>query len=301
MSSKITIKPSGFKYLFAALVILLIVYSFKLNSDYQKLEDAFSEQKIELQAELDEIIEDYKNVNVKNKDLSQRLVKEINKIILLRDSIKNLKKSNYNLIVKYSRKIVKLERENRRLFIQVDSLNKQNYELLQENIVVKQQLDENNASQKNLMRKNISLQRRQAQLKAKVDIAGVIKVNNIIAEAMKERSSGKLTSTSRSRRTDAFRIKFDLLANPVTSPGKKEILIQILDEDKKVVATKGNKKIQDGSSVFFSDNMFANYDNNRLGVVSLILVNRDDIKKGTYTVNAYVDGNFSARTQVKLR
>ena len=50
MSSKITIKPSGFKYLFAALVILLIVYSFKLNSDYQKLEDAFSEQKIELQA-----------------------------------------------------------------------------------------------------------------------------------------------------------------------------------------------------------------------------------------------------------
>ncbi|CAL2062453.1 hypothetical protein [Tenacibaculum sp. 190524A05c] len=301
MSSKITIKPSGFKYLFAALVILLIVYSFKLNSDYQKLEDAFSEQKIELQAELDEIIEDYKNVNVKNKDLSQRLVKEINKIILLRDSIKNLKKSNYNLIVKYSRKIVKLERENRRLFIQVDSLNKQNYELLQENIVVKQQLDENTASQKNLMRKNISLQKRQAQLKAKVDIAGVIKVNNIVAEAMKERSSGKLTSTSRSRRTDAFRIKFDLLANPVTTAGKKEILIQILDEDKKVVAAKGNKKIKDGSSVFFSDNMSANYDNNRLGVVSLILVNRDDIKKGTYTVNAYVDGNFSARTQVKLR
>ena len=153
MSSKITIKPSGFKYLIAALVILLIVYSFKLNSDYKKLEDAFSEQKIELQAELDEIIEDYKNVNVKNKDLSQRLVKEINKIILLRDSIKNLEKSNYNLIVKYSRKIVKLERENRRLFIQVDSLNKQNYELLQENIVVKQQLDENEEFSEKLTRK----------------------------------------------------------------------------------------------------------------------------------------------------
>ena len=301
MSSKITIKPSGFKYLIAALVILLIVYSFKLNNDYKKLEDAFSEQKIELQAELDEIIEDYKNVNVKNKDLSQRLVKEINKIILLRDSIKNLEKANYNLIVKYSRKIVKLERENRRLFIQVDSLNKQNYELLQENIVVKQQLDENVESQRNLQQQNISLQKRQAQLKAKVDIAGVIKVSNIVAEAMKERSSGKLTNTSRSRRTDAFRVKFDLLANPVTTPGKKEILIQILDEEKKVVASKGSEKLKDGSEVFFSDSMLANYDNNRLGVVSLILVNRDDIKKGTYTVSAYVDGVFSARTEVKLR
>ncbi|CAM1345420.1 hypothetical protein [Tenacibaculum amylolyticum] len=301
MSTKIPMKPNGFKYLIAALVILLIIYSFKLNSDYQKLEDAFSEQKIELQAELDEIIEDYRNVNVKNKDLSQRLVKEINKIILLRDSIKNLKKSNYNLIVKYSRRIVKLERENRRLFIQVDSLNKQNFELLQENIVVKQQLDENNKSNKTLLRKNKNLEKEQVKLKAKVDIAGIIKVNNVIAEAMKERSSGKLTSTSRSRRTDAFRVKFDLLANPVTTPGKKEILIQILDENKKVVASKGNKKIKNGSTVFFSDNMSANYDNNQLGVVSLILVNRDDIKRGMYTVNAYVDGIFSGKTQVKLR
>lgn len=301
MSSKTHTKPNGFKYLIAALVILLIIYSFKLNSDYQKLEDAFSEQKVELQAELDEIIDDYKNINVKNKDLSQRLVHEINKIILLRDSIKNLKKSNYNLIVKYSRRIVKLERENRRLFIQVDSLNKQNYELLQENIVVKQQLDENNASQKTLLKRNKNLEKEQIKLKAKVDIAGIIKVNDVQAIAMKERSSGKLTSTSRSRRTDAFRVKFDLLPNPVTTPGKKEILIQILDEEKKVVASKGNKKIKDGSKVFFSDNIYAEYDNTRLGIVSLILVNRGDITKGMYTINAYVDGILSGKTQVKLR
>ncbi len=301
MSPKNRIKPNGFKYLIATLVILIVIYSFKLNNDYKKLEDAFSEQKIELQAELDEIIDDYKNINVKNKDLSQRLVKEINKIIILRDSIKNLKKSNYNLIVKYSRKIVKLERENRRLFIQVDSLNKQNYELLQENIVVKNQLEEKNASQKNLSKKNETLLREQKELKAKVDIAGIIKVKNISAFAMKERSSGKLTTTSRSRRTDAFKIKFDLEPNPVTIPGKKEILIQILDENKNVIAAKGDKKIKNGETVVFSDNIFANYDNNQLGVVSLILVNRGDITKGMHTINTYVDGIFTGKTQIKLR
>ncbi|WP_075341533.1 hypothetical protein [Tenacibaculum agarivorans] len=301
MSRKKHIKPNGFKYLVATLVILLIVYSFKLNNDYQKLEDAFSDQKIELQAELDEIIDDYKNINVKNKDLSQRLVKEINKIIDLRDSIKNLKKANYNLIVKYSRRIVKLERENRRLFIQVDSLNKQNYELLQENIVVTQQLEEKNKSEKNLFNENKVLTAKQKELRAKVDVAGIIKVKNILALAMKERSSGKLTSTSRSRRTDAFKVKFDLEPNPVTDPGKKEILIQILDENKNVIAAKGDKKIKDGSTIVFSDNIYADYDNTQLGVVSLILVDRDDIAKGTHTVNTYVDGVFTGKTQIKLR
>ncbi|WP_299676255.1 hypothetical protein [uncultured Tenacibaculum sp.] len=301
MSPKNRVKPNGFKYLIATLVILIVVYSFKLNSDYKKLEDAFSEQKIELQAELDEIIDDYKNINVKNKDLSQRLIKEINKIIILRDSIKNLKKSNYNLIVKYSRRIVKLERENRRLFIQVDSLNKQNYELLQENIVVKNELEEKNASQKTLTRKNNSLIKERKALKAKVDEAGIIKVNNISAFAMKERSSGKLTTTSRSRRTDAFKIKFDLEPNPITTPGKKEILIQILDENKNVIAAKGDKKIKSGETIVFSDNIFADYDNNQLGVVSLILVNRGDITKGLHTINTYVDGIFTGKTQVKLR
>ncbi len=301
MSTKSYRKPNGFKYLIGALVLLLIFYSFKLNSDYQKLEDAFSEQKIGLQAELDEIIEDYKNINVKNKDLSKRLVKEINKIIDLRDSIKNLKKSNYNLIVKYSRKIVKLERENRRLFIQVDSLNKQNYELLQENIVVKQALNKNVIVQKTLANQNKNLLQEQKDLKAKVDVAGVIKVNNIKALAMKERSSGKLTSTSRSRRTDAFKIKFDLQPNPVTNPGKKEILIQILDNNKNIIAAKGNKKVKDGSTIVFSDNIIADYDNQQLGIVSLVLVNRDDINKGVYTINTYVDGLFSGKTSVKLR
>lgn len=301
MSTKSYRKPNGFKFLIAAIVALLIFYSFKLNSDYQKLEDAFSEQKIELQAELDEIIEDYRNINVKNKDLSKRLIKEINKIIVLRDSIKNLKKSNYNLIVKYSRKIVKLERENRRLFIQVDSLNKQNYELLQENIVVKKQLSKNNQIQKSLSSKNKTLVKKQEILEKKVSIAEVIEIDNFKALAMKERSSGKLTSTSRSRRTDAFKIKFDLQPNPVTSPGKKEILIQILDENKNVVAAKGNKKVKNGETVVFSDNIVAEYDNQQLGIVSLILVNRDDINKGKYIVNTYVDGLFSGKTALSLR
>lgn len=301
MSKKSPLKPNGLKYLVAALVMLLGVYSYNLYQDYQRLEDAFLEQKIELQAELDEIIEDYKNVSVKNKDLSQRLIREINKIINLRDSIKQLEKSNYDQIVKYSRRIVKLERENRKLFIQVDSLNKQNYELLQENIVVKEQLAQKSKSEKKLVEKTEGLLEEQEVLKAKVDIAGVIKTSNITALAMKERSSGKLTTTSRSRRTDAFKIKFDLQANPVTIPGKKEILIQIIDENKNVVAAKGDKKIRDGSTIVFSDHLFAEYDNNQLGVVSLILVNRDDISKGKHVVNTYVDGIFTGKTEVVLR
>lgn len=49
---------------------------------------------------------------------------------------------------------------------------------------------------------------------------------------MKERSSGKLTSTSRSSRTDAFRINFDLLENPITSAGENAYTFKLLMKTK---------------------------------------------------------------------
>ena len=38
-----------------------------------------------------------------------------------------------------------------------------------------------------------------------------------------------------------------------------------------------------------------------LSLVSLVLVNRDDINKGKYTISAFVDGVYSGATTVKLK
>ncbi|CAM1369976.1 conserved hypothetical protein [Tenacibaculum sediminilitoris] len=276
------------------LSLLLFYYSFQKSSEYDNLQNIFLEEKAELQQDLDEIIKDYTDVIVGKKRLTDRLEIELTKMKVLRDSIKNLKSNNFSLIKKYRRKITSLERENKKLFIQIDSLNGANDALAQENIITSEILQQKDSVNQTLTEKN-------KELEAKVAIGGIIKTSPVKAVAMKERSSGKLTSTGRSSRTDAFRVNFDLLENPITTAGEKRVYIQIIDENKKVVAAKGKTNLKNGQKIQYTDSLEINYNNNRLSLVSLVLVNRDDIKKGKYVISAFVDGIYSGNTVISLR
>ncbi|WP_299156458.1 hypothetical protein [uncultured Tenacibaculum sp.] len=283
------------------LTLFLTLFSFQKSSQYTDLKKIFQEEKTDLEKELDEMIKDYTDVVVRKKRLSKRLKVELVKMKELRDSIKNLRTDNYNLIRKYRRKIVSLERENRNLFIRVDSLSTANNALVQENVITNEILQQKETINVSLTEKNKELTEKQKALEEKVAIGGVIKTSPVKAIAMKERSSGKLTSTSRSSRTDAFKINFDLLKNLITNAGEKSVYIQIIDENKKVVAPKGVTNLKDGGKIQYTDSIEVNYNNDRLSLVSLVLVNRDDINKGKYTVSAFVDGVYSGATTLKLR
>ena len=283
------------------LSLFLTLYSFQKSSQYDDLQKIFKDEKADLEKELDEIIKDYTDVVVRKKRISKRLQIELTKMQNLRDSIKNIRHDNYSLIRKYRKKIASLERENKKLFIRVDSLNTANDQLSQDNLVANEILKQKETINVALTKKYQKLEVKQKDLEEKVAIGGIIKTSPVKVIAMKERSSGKLTSTSRSSRTDAFKVNFDLLENPITSAGDKSVYIQIIDENKNVVAPKGITKLKDGGKVQYSDSVEVNYSNNRLSLVSLILVNRDDINKGKYTVSAFVDGVYSGATTVKLR
>ncbi|AZJ32906.1 MULTISPECIES: hypothetical protein [Tenacibaculum] len=276
------------------LLLFLFFYSHQKSNENENLQNIFLEEKAELQQDLDEMIKDYTDVVVGKKRLADRLEVELIKMKNLRDSIKLLKSDNFGLIRKYRSRIASLERENKKLFIQIDSLNSANDALTQENVIANEILQQKDSVNETLTEKN-------KELEAKVAIGGIIKTSPVKAIAMKERSSGKLTSTSRSSRTDAFRINFDLLENPITSAGEKRVYIQIIDENKNVIAPKGKTDLKNGQKVQYTDSLEVNYNNNRLSLVSLILVNRDDIKKGKYIISAFVDGVYSGNTTIKLR
>ncbi|OSY88924.1 hypothetical protein WH52_04470 [Tenacibaculum holothuriorum] len=291
---------------FVLLVLLLVLlflsfFTVKQSNDYTSLKEVFKQEKADLENELDEIIKDYTTVVVQKKSLSKRLRKEIVKMQELKDSVKNLKETNYNLIRRYRKRIASLERENKKLFIKVDSLNTVNTVLAQENTIAKEIIEQKENLNTELEEKNKELEESSENLKAKVAVAGIIKTTPVKAIAMKERSSGKLTSTSRSSRTDAFKINFDLLDNPVTEAGDKKVYIQILDENKQVIAAKGNMNLKNGDNITYSDSVNVDYRNDRISLVSFVLVNRDDINRGKYTISAFVDGVYSGNAVVKLR
>lgn len=280
---------------------LLSLHNYKSSRERSELEEILSQEKQNLQAELDEIIGDYTDIVVRKKNLSKRLRRELRKIVELRDSVKSLQRTNYASILQLRKRIVTLERENKLLFMQVDSLTKQNYELLQENCVAKKELDEKELFTEELTQKNIHLNRSRKRLAAKVAVASLVKSGPLKVLTLKERSSGKLSATSRSSKTDAFKVFFDLLENSLAKKGNKAIYIQIVGPNKKIIAGKGKIKLKNGTRITFSDAITVNYIRERMRIVSLILVNRADIIEGDYRINTFVDGVYTGKATVSLK
>lgn len=280
------------------IVVLLIVYSFKTHGNRNELEDEFFKEKKLLQKELDNIVLDYQEMTSKKRWLRKRVVNGMNKIIALKDSVAQMKKVNYDLLFKYSLKVTKLERENRKLFLKAASLRKENKQLQDENLAIKEELGKGEETYKSLVSKNKKLLKEERVLKHKVSLAGAIEIGPVSLESLKERRNGKYSSTSRSRKTDAFKVKFNLLPNEVTVPGNREIYVQLLDQNNNIVPSQKSTSKNDKE---YNDLINVDYDNEKVGIVSLISVDRNYLSKGNYTVNVFIGDRKVGNTSISLR
>ncbi|MCG8183125.1 hypothetical protein [Tenacibaculum piscium] len=287
-------KKSALIVILLLLTLGLTLFSLQKSSQYSDLQKVFHNEKTALEKELDQMIKDYTDVVGRKKHISKKLQTEIVKMKKLQEEIKNLKATNYNAIAKYKQKIIRLQQENKKLFLQVDSLHTENQLL-----IIKNKNTSDILAQKETI--NTSLSEKNDALKEKVALGSILKTSTINVVAMKERNSGKLTSTSRASRTDAFRINFDLLKNLVAEAGEKTVFIQIINQNNNVIAPKGILTLNNGNQIQYSDTIKVNYTNDTLSLVSLILVNRTDIIKGKYTISVFVDTAYAGTTTFNLR
>ena len=290
-------KKSNSKVIVIVLAVLLlgaIAYTFYNNSEHKKLTDAIEEEKLEIEGNLDSMIVKYEEAIGQNTAMSSELALERDRIIGLRDSVKDLKATNYSLIRRYRRQISKLEETNKRLFFMTDSLTSVNKLLT---------IDLGTANDKfsNQLAQNDTLTLENSQLSEKVAIGSVLKVNSAKVIAMRERSNGKLVETSRSRNTDAFRFSFTIDKNEIAEQGERALYIQLLDTKGNTLVSKGEFMLSDGTSVNYSDATTVNYLNETVDVISLMEVDRDAIDKGLYTVNIYMENKLIGATQITLK
>ena len=288
------------KYSPIVLLISLVVYSFKTHESQNRLDEEFRKEKLILQQELDQIVADYKKMSVKKKGLSRRIITSINKMIALKDSIKDIKKGNYDKLVKYSLKVTQLERENRKLMLKADKLHQENAKLQAENNTVRKKLRAHKKSQESLAKINEGLINEEKQLREKIGVAANLEIGNVSVSTYREKSNGRYTSTTKSRKTDAFKIKFDLLENELAEMGERDIFIQILDKNNEVILSEKNQG-DNGSEMAYNDYIRVNYENQKLGIVSLISVDRNYIQKGDYKVHVYINDAKAGEGKIRLR
>jgi len=277
----------------AVLLLAALAYMFYNKNEHKKLTDAIEEEKEEIELNLDSMIVKYEDAISQNTSMSNELAFERDRIIAMRDSIKDLKATNYNLIRRYRKQVANLEETNRRLFFMTDSLTSLN-ELL--NI----DLDSAQLKITQQLAMNDTLTLENEGLLEKVAIGSILKVNTGNIVAMRERSNGKFAETTRARNTDAFRINFTIAKNEISEEGEREVFIQLIDGAGNVIANKGEATLMN-ATINFSDQTTVNYMKEDLDVISLIEVDRDDIRKGEILANIFVGDSFVKGIRILLK
>ncbi len=290
-------KNSNTKLIIIALAVLLLgalAYTFYTNTEHKKLTDQIEVEKLEIEQNLDSMIVRYEDAIAQKTSMSAELTIERDRIIALRDSIKDMKVINYSMLRRYKGEISKLEESNKKLFLLNESLTSSN-QLLTTNldsakVVITKQIAKNDT----LLVQNLTLAK-------KVAIGSELKISTAKVLAMKERNNGKLVETTRANNTDALRINLTIVKNEIAEPGDRQVYIQIADAQGKTLSPKGEFMLYDNTQISYSDLSIVNYMNEAIDLISLVEVNRDLMKAGVYTVNIYIENKFVGAIKFVLK
>jgi len=253
-----------------ALIILLAVvvsYAVYTRNEYAKLTAVFTEEKASFTADLESMVVKYDEAIAQKTTVSEELIAEKQKIETLQADVKNMKASNYQLIRGYKRKVAKMQAANKRMFFVNDSLTAVNNSLTTDLGAATAQVSKQIAANDVLTSTN-------ADLSNQVAIGSRLQIMDVKAGAMHKRRSGKMTKTSRARRTDVFVTNFTIAKNEIAAIGDRAVVVQVLNTAGDVLA---------------EDNMSIAYANNPIAVVSVLAIESDVLKKGTHTVRIFIE------------
>ena len=278
----------------ALLLVGALGYIFYIDQEHTKLTNAITEEKIEIQYDLQKMVLKYDEAIAQNTEITDELRAERDRIVTFQASIKKLKNANWSLNRKYRKEIANMQES-------YDRLSQQVVELTAENSMLTDSLGVANTQilQKTVL--NDSLNAQNLELQSTVTKGSVLRVNAINVISMRERNNGQLKETTRARRTDAFRVNFRVVQNDIASQGERIALIQILDSKGAVLAEKGTVTFDDGNEVGYSDRTIIDYDNTNIDVISLVELDRKTMAKASYTVNVYLDNRFVGASNITLK
>lgn len=277
-----------------ALLLGLLGYMFYNNTELQKSKTFLEDEKVKIEQNLDEMIAKYDKAIKENSSISEELKLEREDIILFRDSVKNLKKTNYSIIRRYRKKIKSLEDSNAQLFKANDSLRISNQFLTNEIDSARVFIQTQTAQLDTLNLQNFELIER-------IGVGAQLHVNSVKAISMRERNNGKLVTTSRANRTDALRISFRIAENALAEERIEDAIIQVLNPKGEVVHAVGEESIDNGGSIIYTDKTSVEYTKENIDVISLIEVNRKEMIKGIHIVKVYLNGQIVGISKFVLK
>lgn len=275
---------NGLKVLAGLLGVLLlgtIIYTVSLFQDKKKTEAVLTKEKELVVEDLNSLKSEYDKAILESNATNEELVEARDNIAKYIDSVKTMK-TDIASLSRYRRQVSVLKAEREQLLAKVDSLTRSNTLIAMERDSTFAELEKQNVFNDSLIVQN-------TQLADVVERGSALNLSKFNIDAVKERNSGKMISTSRAKRTDKFQVCFTVADNAIASAGDREFYIEVLDPQGNVMGQSQSKTNEEGGSITYTKATNFYYENKNLDVCDYINKPTGDFKEGNYMVNVYDD------------
>jgi hypothetical protein len=275
---------NGLKVLAGLLGVLLlgtIIYTVSLFQEKKKTEAILSQEKQLVVEDLNSLKSEYDKAILESNATNEELVSARDNIAKYIDSVKAMK-SDITALSRYRRQVGVLKAEREQLLKQVDSLTRSNSMIAMQRDSAYVELEKQTVFNDSLVVQN-------TQLADVVEKGSALNLSKFSIDAVKERGSGKLVSTSKAKRTDKLKVCFTVADNIIADAGDREFAIEVLDPQGNVLGQSSTKTTDDGASITYSKGTGFYYENRALDVCDYIDKPAGDFQEGNYMVNVYDD------------
>ncbi len=264
---------------FAVIAIVLGIMFFTQKKELNEIVDSLTEEKTLLITEYKTLVTEYDSIQTDNDSIYLRLEIEQQKVVQLIEELQTVKATNAARIREYKKELSTLRGVMRHYVVHIDSLNRVNAALVEENQVVRERFRE-------VTHELTKLEQVKEGLTEQVAIAAQLEAKGIEVSLLtdKGRKARRLSKTAK--------IQFDFrIGKNVTAPvGEKQIFARITGPNGDVIIKQDSKTFKhEDKELPYSIMRIVEYGGEELPV-SLFWTVEEFLFEGNYKIDLFADG-----------
>ncbi|MCE1198813.1 MAG: hypothetical protein LWW85_07580 [Marinilabiliales bacterium] len=276
----------------AVLLVAVVVLLFWQRSEHNEITTQLKQEKASIENELNNMVLGYDTMKRKNATLTTQYEGAQAKVKELLEEVEQVKSTSFKQISKYRAEMTTLRNIMRDYVVQIDSLNRKNQRLMDENNNVKQEYSQ-------IKSQNQSLEQEKKKLEQTVTIAATLEAINLKAAGINKKGKEQ----SKASKVESIKVDFTLAKNMTAKRGAKNIYIRIQRPDQ-LLLTKSDKDLFkfEGLKIPFSAVREIEYEGLELPV-SIYWDNagQSPLIPGRYTIDVFADGNNIGTASLDIR
>lgn len=278
----------------AALIVVIAGVSFLAFNEFRKnkeMTEVFAVEKEEMENEYSTFATQYDElqVQINNDSLREKLESEKLKTQRLLEELRQVKSSNAAEIIRLKKELKTVRAVLRSYVMQIDSLNRINAALMEENQEVKSKYTAATAQINTLAAEKKNLNER-------VSLAAQLDATNISALPMNKRSK----KARKVKDVKKIAISFTIVKNITAKTGNKTLYIRIAKPNNEILSKGDTTFPYEDRQITYSIKKYIEYTGEEQSVTVYWDV-EEFLPAGTYTVYIFADGNMIGQNSFEMK